>query len=195
MRSTNSEPKLQQLIFYSAQPRNHFTFYGARMTNQKYFLCIIVVLVCSWCQTHPLRAGQSQIHEDNKPLDTKQIERLERQLSDIRKHIDTLRQINDTHTQNVTGHLARRAPGSFITILFTGLWFTKRGQKDDFRVSDRVITVRRINGSKQITGYGVVAYLDDDTMEFEVLRGSSTMLEDEVYVVNREDTSASSSSR
>jgi hypothetical protein len=154
-------------------------------------ICLVVTLVYSWIMALPIRIGQAQVHENNKPLNMKQIECLERQLSLIRHQIDDLRQINEPHTQNVTEHLARRPHTKNIVNVFYGLWYAKRGEKDDFRVGDRLLTIRRVNGVKQVTGFGVVARLEDDEVLFEELSGSNTRLEDEVYVVNREDTPAS----
>ena len=125
------------------------------------------------------------------PLDMKQIERLERQLSIIRNRIDNLRRINDPHTVNVTENLASRPPTKNIINAFYGLWYANRGVKDDFRVGDRVVTIRRANGIKQINGIGVVAFVDSDTAKIEVLGRNVPRFDDEVYVINREDTSAS----
>lgn len=173
------------------------------MMNRKHSACLAFALVCSWVLTLPTRAGQArvqlpaqagqkQMHNHNKPLDMKQIKRLELQASKIRARIDQLRQVQEPYTQNVTEHLARRPSTKTIVIALYGqLYHTKRGQQDDFRVSDRILTVRRINDSKQITGYGVVVQVELNEMSFEPLAGSSIMFYDEVYVVNREDTGAS----
>jgi hypothetical protein len=168
---------------------------GNRIVNKSAGMCLqtgfLGALVCSWTVGLPTRISQAQVHENNKPMDMKQIERLERQLSEIRQRIDALRQINDPHTQNVTAHLARLTPTKHIVNLFIGNFYVKRGHKDDFHVGDRVLTICRVNGVKQITGFGVVVRLEDDEALFEELSGSGTHVEDEVYVINRDDTSAS----
>ena len=152
---------------------------------------LVVALLCTCVLALPIRTGQAQRHDNDKPLDTKQIERLERQLSEIRGRIDNLRRIHDPHTVNVTEHLASRPPTKNSVIFFTGLFFANRSVKDDFRVGDRVLTIRRVNGVKQITSFGVVAFVDSDSIQFEVLNEKIFPMGDEVYVINREDTSAS----
>lgn len=173
------------------------------MTKRKQYTCISFLSVCFWTLTLPTHAGQGSIgatvqvgnqqkFERVKALDTKQITRLELQLSKLRARIDELRQVNEPQTQNITEHLARMTPDKMIVMgLRGGLYFTNRGKKNNFRVADRILTMRESNGCKQITGYGVVAFVEKGEMSFEFLSGSSIKIYDEVYVVNREDTPAS----
>lgn len=161
------------------------------MLRRKCLEAVVLILVGASVLTLSACAEQGKRQEKPKRLDTKQIARLEHQLSDIRCRIDRLRHINDVYTQSFLEYVPSFVPSRTTIAGFEGTCYANQGVRDDFRISDRVLTLHHADGKSQITGYGVVYKIEGQIVRIVTSEKSRTQLGDEVVVINREDTAAS----